>query len=185
MIQQFKGTKGKVIERIGILLILIGLFVVGCKTKEKISYARCGGSYDVPKKVRVSLDKLNINKIIQNNNGVPDTLPEITLLSKIPEYIPDSTGMSFESFFKKNFKYPEDARKYEITGRVLILIVVEENGDVSEVRKLLPPSRQLGYGLEEEAVRVVQLITKWKPGYLNDKPVKTTLILPVYCYLED
>jgi len=87
-------------------------------------------------------------------------------------------------FISKNFKYPEEARRHEITGRVLISYVVNEDGKVSDIKPLLPKERQLGYGLEEEAMRVISLMPDWTPGTQGGKAVKVRYTLPFYCTLD-
>jgi len=87
-------------------------------------------------------------------------------------------------FIAKNFRYPDEARRFEITGRVLISFVVDENGRITDVKALLPPDRQLGYGLEEEAARVVRMMPPWRPGQQRNKAVKVRYTLPFYCTLD-
>jgi protein TonB len=64
------------------------------------------------------------------------------------------------AFLAKNIEYPEQAKKEKITGRVFVSFVVEKNGEVSNVKIL----RGIGGGCDEEALRVVSKMPKWKPG---------------------
>jgi protein TonB len=90
------------------------------------------------------------------------------------------------AFIGKNFKYPDEAKRFDITGRVLISFVVDEEGRITEVRPLLPPDKQLGYGLEEEAMKVVRMMSgMWTPGKQRNTPVKVRYTLPFYCTLDN
>lgn len=76
----------------------------------------------------------------------------------------------------KNTVYPEDAKKNNITGRVIVNLVVEKDGSVSNVgiTKGLYPS------IDTEAVRVVSTLPKFeKPGILNGKPVRVQYQVPI------
>jgi TonB family protein len=68
--------------------------------------------------------------------------------------------------YKVEPEYSEEARKAKFQGTVVLAIVVDETGKVTNVRVLRP----LGMGLDEKAIEAV---TKWRfrPGYKDGKPV--------------
>ena len=77
-------------------------------------------------------------------------------------------GMSkFNTYLRKNLRYPEAARNARIEGRVFVSFIVTDQGAVEEV-KILKGS---GYRTEEEAERLVNDMPKWEPGKLNGMPV--------------
>lgn len=104
------------------------------------------------------------------------------VVEQMPEYPGGEEAMM--RFITKNFVYPSDAKRFEIEGRVLITFVVNEDGTISNVKPLLPEARRLGYGLEEEAMRVVKMMPNWKPGKQRNKAVKVQYILPIVCQLS-
>ena len=63
-------------------------------------------------------------------------------------------------YVQKNLKYPMMARESDIQGKVFVGFVVEKDGSISNVKVL----RGIGGGCDEEAVRVVQSLPKFKPG---------------------
>lgn len=71
--------------------------------------------------------------------------------------------------------YTEEARKNNVSGRVLISFVVEADGSLTEFKLL----RGIGYGLDEEAIRSLKHSSKWFPGIQNGKPVRVTYTLPI------
>ena len=84
-------------------------------------------------------------------------------------------------FLSKNIEYPEEARKAEIQGRVFVGFVVEKDGSVGDVKVL----RGIGGGCDEEAVRVVKSMPKWKPGMHKGEPVRVSYQIPIHFKLED
>ncbi|HEY9113120.1 MAG TPA: energy transducer TonB, partial [Bacteroidales bacterium] len=76
--------------------------------------------------------------------------------------------------------YPALAKESGIQGRVFINFVVEIDGRITDVKVL----RGIGGGCDEEAVRVVQSMPKWKPGKQRGKPVRVSYNLPVKFTLQ-
>ncbi len=85
------------------------------------------------------------------------------------------------SFFQNNIEYPQEAAENGVEGTVNISFLVDENGKISY--PMTNPPR-LGYGLEEEAMRVFNKMPKWTPGSLKGKNVKTRFTLPVTFQLQ-
>ena len=83
-------------------------------------------------------------------------------------------------FIAKGIKYPQIARETGIQGRVFVGFVVEPDGSVSNVKVL----RGIGGGCDEEAMRVVKSMPKWKPGKQRGKAVRVSYMLPVNFKLQ-
>ncbi len=95
-----------------------------------------------------------------------------------PEY-PGGPAKLLE-YVQKNLKYPMMARESDIQGRVFVGFVVEKDGSISNVRVL----RGIGGGCDEEAVRVVQSLPKFKPGKQRGNPVRVQYTLPIVFKLQ-
>ena len=93
------------------------------------------------------------------------------------EVIPTFTGgdAARMKFLMKNLKYPKDARENGIEGTVYVEFVVEKNGSLTNINI----KRGIGGGCDQESVRVVKLMPKWRPGMQNSKPVKTKFVMPI------
>lgn len=78
-------------------------------------------------------------------------------------------------FFAENIKYPQEAKDKNITGKVYVTFVVEADGSISNPRLL----RDIGGGCGQEAIRVVKLMPRWKPGKNKGQPVRVQFNLPV------
>jgi protein TonB len=101
-----------------------------------------------------------------------------TYVEQMPEF-PGGENALME-FLRKNLHYPATAREQGVEGRVIVRFVVNEAGLISEISIL----RDIGSGCGAEAVRVVKMMPKWKPGKQNGKPVKTYYTLPVMFQLS-
>jgi len=84
-------------------------------------------------------------------------------------------------FIKDNIVYPEVAREAGIQGRVIVQFIVGTDGTISDIEVV----RGVHPLLDEEAMRVVGKMPKWKPGKLMDKTVRTKYSLPVFFKLSE
>ena len=97
----------------------------------------------------------------------------------MPEYQGGMTEMF--NFIGKNLKYPEQAVKANVIGKVIVKIIIEKDGSVNSVSFL----KGIGFGCDEEVERIVKLMPKWKAGIKDKKNVRTFFILPVMFALEN
>lgn len=81
----------------------------------------------------------------------------------------------FYKFVGHNFKMPAEASKSNAKGKLDMSFTIEKDGSVSEVIIL----KDLGYGLGQEAVRVLYLSPKWIPASEKGKPVRVQYSLPI------
>lgn len=88
---------------------------------------------------------------------------------------------SLRAFIQRYLKYPEEALKNRLEGRVFISFIVEKDGSISNIKVL----REIGGGCSEEAVRVVKLMPKWKPATQRGKAVRSTFTLPIVFKLPE
>ena len=83
-------------------------------------------------------------------------------------------------YISENIKYPSIAQENGIQGRVVVRFVVKKDGSVGEVQIL----RGVDATLDKEAVRVVSMSPKWKPGKQRDRAVPVTYTFPVIFQLR-
>ena len=100
----------------------------------------------------------------------------------IVEEMPQFPGgeKALMDFVANNVKYPEEAKDNNISGRVFVGFVIEKDGSVNEVKIL----RGIGGGCDEEAVRVIKAMPKWKPGKQKGKPVRVHYTMPFMFKLQ-
>ncbi|MET0635491.1 MAG: energy transducer TonB [Chitinophagaceae bacterium] len=89
--------------------------------------------------------------------------------------------VGLEDYINANLEYPQEAIDNDIEGTVRVQFAVDEKGKVSNVSII---GDKLGYGLEEEAVKVVSLMPAWTAGTVKGKGVKTWRTLPITYKLE-
>jgi len=95
----------------------------------------------------------------------------------IPEVMPEYPGglAAMQSFIKENLKYPKLAKEAGVEGPVYVQFIVSHDGSLRNIEVV----RGIGSGCDEEAVRVVKLMKKWKPGSQMMKPVNVPMVLPI------
>ena len=95
----------------------------------------------------------------------------------LPEEEPEFPGGmdSLVQYFSNNLRYPEEAQKAGIEGKVYVRFVVEKDGSISNINIL----REIGGGCGKEAVRVVRAMPKWKPGRNKGEAVRSQFNLPI------
>lgn len=85
-------------------------------------------------------------------------------------------GMAaFYKFINEKVKYPAQARRMGVEGRVFVQFVIGKDGSLSDVKVI----KGIGAGCDEEAIRVVQSSPAWNPGKQRGKAVKQRYTLPV------
>jgi protein TonB len=85
-------------------------------------------------------------------------------------------GMSaFYQFVQKKLKYPAQARRMGIEGKVFVQFVVDKDGTLTEVQAV----KGIGAGCDEEAERVIKSAPRWNPGKQRGRAVKVRMILPI------
>ena len=83
-------------------------------------------------------------------------------------------------FLGQNVKYPTDARDAKKEGRVIAQFVVTTDGSIADVKVI----RGIYPSLDQEAVRVIKAMPKWKPATEKGKPVNVRYTLPVMFKLQ-
>ena len=100
------------------------------------------------------------------------------IVEQMPEY-PGGQAALFE-FISKNVKYPEDAVKKKVEGKVFVTFVVDTDGkitDVSLLRKVFP-------SLDAEAIRVISAMPNWIPGKQKGQVVRVKYTVPIMFRLK-
>ena len=111
-----------------------------------------------------------------------DTIEEEVELSSeffgcIQETMPSFRGgeQKLMEFIGNNVVYPKEAIEAGIEGRVFVEFYIEKDGTVTDGKVL----KGIGYGCDEEALRVIGLMPKWSPGMQRGKAVRVRYTLPI------
>ncbi|MCE7042260.1 energy transducer TonB [Dyadobacter sp. CY312] len=110
--------------------------------------------------------------------AAPEPEKVFTVVEQQPEF-PGGTSEMYK-YLGKNIKYPSAASRANVSGRVFMSFVVNVDGSIQDVQVL----KGLGFGCDEEAIRVVKAMPKWKPGKQSGRAVRVKYNLPINFQLE-
>ncbi len=135
----------------------------------KITYYGCGGSDSI-------MEIVSKNKDFTWSSDISDIQddPLFIIAEDQPEFIGGDAARN--KYFEKNIKYPETARLNGIVGIVYVSFIVNPDGSISSVGLL----KGIGSGCDEEALRLIKNMPKWKPGIQSGKKVRVKINIPVY-----
>ena len=139
------------------------------------------------KKVKADIDAFWNRLDSLESNEVPDTViqynqPESDRVFSVVEQMPSFPGGmgAMMQYLSSNIKYPKEAEKKGIQGRVLLSFIVQTDGSITDVRI----SKSVDPSLDKEAIRVVKSMPKWIPGRQNGEPVRVKYTFPVTFRLQ-
>jgi protein TonB len=93
------------------------------------------------------------------------------------EELPEFPGgaSEFMKWLTKNLHYPAQAQQRKLQGKVVAQFIVNKDGSISNIElvKRVDPS------LDNEALRVLRLMPRWKAGQQNEKPCRTQVCIPI------
>ncbi|MBB5440125.1 TonB family protein [Pedobacter sp. AK017] len=150
------------------------------------------GNYSI--KIKYILSDTNTPKINENTAAPKDYTPlnDIMVVAyggsetenedKVYDFVsidkqPGFEGgmQNFYAYLKKAIRYPAEAQKNNIQGKVFLSFIVERDGTLSDFKV----ERKLGSGTDEEAIRVLKESPKWTPGMKNGKAVRVKYNIPI------
>jgi len=108
----------------------------------------------------------------------PVTEEAYTFVEQMPEYIGGESEL--RNFLINSVKYPDEAKKKGIQGKIFVSFVVAKDGSVTEAKIV----RGVDPLLDAEALRVVNAMPKWVPGKQNGKDVPVQFTVPIKFELE-
>ncbi|MDX2189118.1 MAG: energy transducer TonB [Bacteroidota bacterium] len=100
------------------------------------------------------------------------------VVEEMPEFEGGQAGMM--KYIQKNISYPKQASAMGLEGRVIVSFVINGNGEVADVQVL----KGIGGGCDEEAMRVIKSLPKWKPGKQNGRAVSVKFTVPIKFALQ-
>lgn len=101
-----------------------------------------------------------------------------TVVEAYPEF--EGGVAAFNTHLMKEIRYPLQARQAGVEGRVDVQFVVDRDGSISHVEVI----KGIGAGCDEEAVRVVKSLPRFKPAAQNGKPVRVRMVVPIVFQLK-
>lgn len=122
----------------------------------------------------------------QSNNIETQKNPCAEVLTEDGGFITDKTAVIVEPSYKggdeklykflaDNLNYPDKARERRITGTVVLKFVVEKDGSITNIEI----TKSVARDIDEECIRVVKKMPRWKPGTVNGKPARFNYCQPI------
>jgi TonB family protein len=133
------------------------------------------------------LDTVGPNLVYIDSTSEPDVV-DVTVTNSqdevyaFVEQMPEFPGGmdAMLSFIRDGIRYPAMAKEAGVQGKVICQFVIDQDGRISQVKVL----RGIGYGCDEEALRVIRSMPAWKPGRQNGQPVRVQYNLPIAFKLQ-
>lgn len=125
--------------------------------------------------IDVEIDETDIFEDPIFEEALPVEEPDV--IFDIVETDPSPIG-GISAFYKhvaKHMKYPNQARRMGVEGKVYVQFVIDKSGKLTDVHAI----KGIGAGCDEEAVRVIKNSPDWSPGKQRGRPVKVRMILPI------
>lgn len=134
---------------------------------------------EIEEEIEVDLDvEITEEDVIEDI--IVEEAPEEEVADEIFQIVEDPATppggyQAFYDYVGKKLKYPAQARRMGIEGKVYVQFVVDRDGTLTDVQAV----KGIGAGCDEEAVRVIKGAPKWSPPKQRGKAVKQRIILPI------
>jgi len=133
---------------------------------------------EIEEEIQVNLDievsqDTKVEDIVVKEEAKEETDEIFTIVEE--SAAPKGGMAAFYKYVGDKMKYPPQARRMGIDGKVFVEFVINKDGSITDVKAV----KGIGAGCDEEAVRVVQGAPSWTPGKQRGKPVKQRMVLPI------
>jgi len=121
-----------------------------------------------------------INKEVYSETDVEKRQEKIIFMAveTMPQFPEGENGL--RNYLQNNLKYPSQARKARVEGKVYVSFVVNSGGRVTDTKII----KGIGEGCNIEALRVINKMPFWKPATQQGRPVSVRFVIPVYFKLN-
>lgn len=126
-------------------------------------------------KLIISKDGIKTNTE-EKGKQIMDVFTDVEVMPQFP-----GGGEALRKFISSNLRYPIEAQKRGVQGKVFVNFIVNETGGVTNIKLM----RGINLYLDAEAMRVVRLMPKWEPGRQDGKPVKVSYTVPINFILNN
>ena len=119
-------------------------------------------------------DSLEKDPLLANASNALDANPRNF---RVVEDLPQFPGGAVElmKWLTKNLRYPQQAQNKKIEGKVIVQFIVTADGSMSNLQII----KKLEASCDNEAMRVMRMMPKWKPGVQDGKPCRTMVCIPI------
>jgi TonB family protein len=129
--------------------------------------------------VLLSINNIAAQTTEQRKEAPKEEREIITMVEQMPDF-PGGPEKLYE-FIQKNLQYPKLAFENNIEGKVILQFVINQDGKIDSITQV---GKKAGWGMDEEAFRLVKSMPNWMPGKQNGKPVNVLFTLPILFKLD-
>lgn len=137
-------------------------------------------SFNLPKPVeeapRVQVTEIDMPEVYD----VAEVMPRYAGCDQAVTDTVDCTFMQLLKHIQSNLIYPDSAKNLGAQGPVVVEFIVDATGKVTNPVIM----KSLGYGCDEEALRIISLMPAWQPGMQDGKPVAVRMVIPILFQLS-
>jgi len=116
-----------------------------------------------------------INLYSQNNNSLKYPQNDSGIYTSSMIQVQPKFPGDIKKYLADSIRYPDEARKKNIQGTVYVSFIVEREGSISTV-KVLRSDNEI---LNNEALRLISSMPKWRPGKENGVPQRIRYFIPI------
>lgn len=102
-----------------------------------------------------------------------DNPEQFRIVSDMPQF--PGGAVAFLKWLNANLKYPANAQKAKIEGKVVAQFLVNEDGSITDIKL----TKKLHPQCDNEALRVLKMMPRWTPGIENNKACRTRVCIPI------
>jgi protein TonB len=106
---------------------------------------------------------------------VAEVMPRYAGCDQVVNDTIDCTFTQMIKHIQQNIQYPKEALAAGASGPVVVDFVVDAEGQVKDP----VVSKGIGFGLDQEAIRIVSIMPKWTPGMEGSKAVAVRMTIPI------
>ena len=126
------------------------------------SYATQENAYDPRETVVQTSSAMQADSVSRPTINVDQPLVEADVMPSFP-----GGEAALYRFLSSHIRYPEDALRQKVEGKVFVRFVIQEDGSITD----LQIRKGIGFGCDEEALRVIRMMPRWLPGELAGQKV--------------
>ena len=130
-------------------------------------------SFDIEMTEELVIEQLPF--VIEEEGGIEEETSEEIFLIVEEQPSPKGGMKAFYNHVNTIIKYPSQARRMGIQGRVFVQFVIEKDGSITQVKVI----RGISDTCDSEAIRVVSSAPAWNPGKQRGQPVRVKMVLPI------
>ncbi len=171
-VKQAKVVQAKVVEKQNKVKQAKVVQAKVVEKQNKVKQAKVVQAKVVEKQNKVKQNKVKQAKVVKQQTAQDGQTVELNP-DKMPEFPGGNNGLA--EWLSKNTKYPKEAKDNNEQGRVVVSFVVNKDGKATDAKVV----RSISPTIDNEAMRLIEVMPRWTPGKKDGLPVAVRFTLPM------